>query len=125
MGRRGGLSFGPKSLFGRQEMWLRKILTRLGIQADEEEEELGTQGASLGPQALQQLQHQCPETPGRLSRRSRQESPGTEWTAESPGCQEWQVLDLVIQWGTEAGLLGTVWAEHHSGGYQVWLGLRG
>ena len=33
------------------------------------------------------------------------------WTAESPGCQEWQVLDLVIQWGTEAGLLGTVWEK--------------
>ena len=34
--------------------------------------------------------------------------PDREWTAGSPDCQEWQVLDLVIQWGTEADLLGTV-----------------
>ena len=51
-------------------------MTRLGIQADEEEVELETPGASLGLQVPQQLQHQCPETPGRLSRRNRQESPG-------------------------------------------------
>ena len=34
--------------------------------------------------------------------------PDREWTAGSPDCQEWQVLDLVIRWGTEADLLGTV-----------------
>ena len=35
--------------------------------------------------------------------------PDREWTAGSPDCQEWQVLDLVIRWGTEADHLGTVW----------------
>ena len=34
--------------------------------------------------------------------------PDREWTVGSPDFQEWQVLDLGIQLGTEADLLGTV-----------------